>query len=196
MNDLSPFLPSKGSELLGTAMESAAGNWNDWYSKHPEGFPCGEDSYRRAAEYLVDYEVEEWGAGMSKFGDMHYMGYRAVDGSPTQITDDVVDLCNYQSDVEAILMRHVLEHNENWREIFTNLCSSFTHRAVVIFFTPFNNFQKQIDFTEMGIDVPVLSLAIKDVNDLIPDNVTRRWERTVSPDTKYGEETLLYMEKK
>jgi hypothetical protein len=62
-------------------------------------------------------------------------------------------------------MRHVLEHNYDWKLILENACNSFTQKMCLVLFTPFSDETKEIaDNLNHGVDVPDLSF---DKNELI-----------------------------
>jgi hypothetical protein len=92
--------------------------------------------------------IEDWGCGYGGF--MNYIwphqSYIGIDGSNTKYADKIEDLVLYKTKVDAIHMRHVLEHNENWRIILKNFLESFTKRGVITFFTPFAEKETIIDF--------------------------------------------------
>jgi len=159
-------------------------------------------TYQLAAEWLdhLSWRVEDWGGGRGRAGKFfHHALYRVVDGS---VTDDALypilalpvmraDLQDYRSTVEGILLRHVLEHNHNWRQILANAVASFTRRMVIVIFTPFAKTTTQI--ATNWADIPDLSFNKDEL--LIS---LRRWlvkEESVVTDTQYKEETVFYFQK-
>lgn len=54
------------------------------------------------------------------------------------------------------MMRHVLEHNADWRTIAANFAASWSDRAAVVFFIP----PQPEEFDAGGPDWPVPDLAV------------------------------------
>jgi hypothetical protein len=111
----------------------------DYYAGVTQPQPYGEDdaSYMRAGMFLSGPGlVEDWGCGTTYA--RRYIGapYRGIDGVPSKFNDAQVDLATYRSKTPKALMRHVLEHNWDWRDVLENFLSSFTDRAVLILFLP------------------------------------------------------------
>lgn len=95
------------------------------------------ESYVLAAKLLDDLDtVEDWGCGMGYakqfFRQANYIG---VDGSKTKWSDEVDNVATRKSSPRGILMRHVLEHNENWKEILQNAVRCAQKRLVLVVFT-------------------------------------------------------------
>jgi hypothetical protein len=98
-----------------------------------------KDTYLKATEFLDEpgRVLEDWGGGTGKAGEfVKHANYRVVDGSPNRHADQVAELHRYRSSPDAILIRHVLEHNHTWRAILHNAVESFTWRFVLVLFTP------------------------------------------------------------
>lgn len=119
-------------------MNDPLGAWSYDHVKGPKSY--GNDmTYQKAMEYLDDCKVlEDWGCGTAyawKFRAPEKI-YIGIDGSPSQFNDRMADLRNYRSKADGILMRHVLEHNFEWRKILENALSSFRQRMVIINFIP------------------------------------------------------------
>lgn len=113
-----------------------------WRYKNEAPFAYGNDiSYVKAASWLdLPGEVmEDWGCGggwaRQFFKQAKYVG---LDGSPSKFCDRQVDFQEYVSTADNILIRHVLEHNHNWRSILENAVKSFRHRMVLVLFMPFS----------------------------------------------------------
>lgn len=95
-----------------------------------------EDSYKIGMDWLNPCrEVEDWGCGPAYARKFRKGSYIGVDGTPGYC-DKVSDLREYRSDVDGIFMRHVLEHNHDWRKILDNALESFRERMSLIFFSP------------------------------------------------------------
>jgi len=155
------------------------------------------DSYRLAAVFLEDCkEVEDWGCG---FGDFRKFclspKYIGLDGSESPAAHAVVDLRKYTSNVEGILVRHVLEHNPaGWRQIFMNALESFSKRMVLVIYTPFGDVTRNLRRQSPGdIRVPVaLSFQKDDIVGCIPPHVS--WFTVVGePIAEY--ETMFFLQK-
>lgn len=117
--------------------------WDPWWeslyqgSSVPTSYPGSAESYEKAGAFLGGQGlVEEWGCATT-FGKRYiHAPYRGVDGGPSEFVDVVADLSTYRSDVPRALIRHVLEHNWNWRAILDNFLLSFKERGVVVLFIP------------------------------------------------------------
>jgi len=97
-----------------------------------------EGSYYRGMEWLKNCDmVEDWGCALCharKYRDTHAKkGYRGIDGTAGK-ADVIADLSTYRSLTDGLFMRHVLEHNLDWRIILNNALSSFTKRMSLIMF--------------------------------------------------------------
>ena len=101
---------------------------------HPE-------SYERAAAFFdeVGGTVEDWGCGCAAFKEyLKNCGYVGLDGSQNDYADRCdVDLREYTSKADCILLRDVLDHNEDWRKVLGNALSSFQKRMVIVLFHDF-----------------------------------------------------------
>lgn len=94
-----------------------------------------DESYRLGMDFLAGCkEVEDWGCSSAYAKRFCKTSYIGVDGTPGQ-ADVVVDLSTYQSNPEGIFMRHVLEHNDSWRDLLANALKSFTKRMTLVTFT-------------------------------------------------------------
>ena len=98
-------------------------------------------TYKMGAEFLAGMPlIEDWGCGRGYFRKLVQPGrYRGIDGTAGPLVDEVVDLVTYRSAVPAIFMRHVIEHNYEWKTILANALSSFEQRFCLILFTPFTD---------------------------------------------------------
>ena len=117
------------------------GKWDRWHTTRDEPNQFGmKVTYEKAVEWLdlPGAQLEDWGGGTgfaSKF--VRQAQYSLVDGSQSKFVDKIVDLTTYRTSVECILMRHVLEHNHEWRAILDNMLASWTMRGAIVFFEPF-----------------------------------------------------------
>ena len=154
-------------------------------------------SYQVAAIFLGDCrEVEDWGCGFGTFRRFCLSPtYIGIDGSESAAADLVIDLRKYTSDVEGILLRHVLEHNPiGWRQIFLNAIQSFSKKMVLVIYTPFGdvtqNVRRQIP---QDTKVPVaISFRKDDIMSCIPPEVS--WFTVIGePLAEY--ETMFFLQK-
>lgn len=129
---------------------SRVGLWNKYYEGDYERKIYGDVYTAKAAgEYLSSLDVqtiEDWGCGYGGFQkfireDQTYVG---VDGSNTKFANVIADLELYTSSVDAIHMRHILEHNPNWRPILDNALGSFRKKMVLTLFTPFQDQTREL----------------------------------------------------
>lgn len=170
--------------------------WANWYAGLTEPAPYGDSaSYRILAEHVADCAtVEDWGCGkgwMRNF--IPDDRYRGVDGTHTMFADEVADLCRYRSDVDGIVMRHVIEHEWEWNLVLANAMASFRRRFALALFTPLQDETRQIDHT-MIVEVPDIGFAEADI---VAHFNGLPYERIVldpSP-TKYGIEHIYLVEK-
>jgi hypothetical protein len=93
-----------------------------------------DESYEIGMTWLSRCEiVEDWGCSLAyakKFRKGAYVGVDGTEGA----ADVLADLANHKSSTPGLFMRHVLEHNDNWRLILSNAIESFTDRMVLITF--------------------------------------------------------------
>jgi hypothetical protein len=176
---------------------SKLGKWEPAFQNAREPYPFGDTlTYQKAAVVLKDLsQVEDWGCGLAWF--KRYLPstirYKGIDGSHSEFVDEVADLTAYSSQVEGILLRHVLEHNEDWATILRNAIRSFTRKLVLVLFTPFSDVTRIINYNA-SMAVPDISFAR---TDLIRVFVAVNWslEENLRTNTQYGVEHLFYLEK-
>lgn len=128
---------------MGPASKAPNPTWEAWWPDlyrgviAPVEYPGGSESYKLAGMFLAgDALVEEWGCATTFGRQFIPAPYRGVDGGPSEFVDVVADLREYGSGVPNALIRHVLEHNWDWRDILDNFVSSFTKKAAIILFIP------------------------------------------------------------
>jgi glycosyltransferase involved in cell wall biosynthesis len=175
----------------------------------PGGEMVGRWSYRPGARHAygadTTYEkgmafldqpgavIEDWGCGTTYARKFVKSGtYRGIDGSPVDATDKVVDLRQYTSEADCIFMRHVLEHNTEWRAVLTNALASFKSRMALIIFTPFGEDTRCVD-VDPDIRVPTISFRKEDIAEMIR-HIPYREER-LTTESEYRVEHILYLEK-
>ena len=119
------------------------GAWNNWYAKATKPLKMGHmETYREAIAFLDQpgFTIEDWGGGTGFARQLVRNGvYKVIDGSQNSIVEGLIvdDLTTRRCTVDCIMIRHVLEHNENWQAILCNALASFTKRMALITFTPF-----------------------------------------------------------
>jgi hypothetical protein len=104
--------------------------WNTWYKDltidNIGSFRYGNtETYNLGYNFLKDCNIiEDWGCGVGGFkknfinNDLNK--YIGIDGSKTPFADIKTDLTQYISNTDGIFMRHILEHNYEWKKILEN----------------------------------------------------------------------------
>jgi glycosyltransferase involved in cell wall biosynthesis/SAM-dependent methyltransferase len=179
--------------------ERPTGEWEAtrvgrWQYANREPFAYGDDTtYRKGMAFLDGHgTIEDWGAGAGyarRF--IERSPYRGIDGSPSLGVECIADLRDYQSDVDCIFMRHVLEHNADWGLILDNALRSFRKRMVLVVFTPFAARTREIGSWS---GIPDLAFRKRDLVDRFGDLVHR--EETLVTGTQYGREHIFYLERR
>jgi hypothetical protein len=174
------------------------GEWNYFNVKEP--FPYDDTiSYRLAAEWVAGRGlVEDWGCGTAWM--RRYVGglYRGVDGAWSRFADVHADLRTYRSNVPCAVMRHVLEHNFDWRAIAANFTDSWHDRAALILFIP-----PQVEDLDVGgpeWPVPDLAISGPDLFEIVGRHGTEIEVREIfypsQPEgTQWGWEAVLLMQR-
>lgn len=177
---------------------SNVAKWDKWWSEESRTrAPLGDsESYRIGADFLQDCDlVEDWGCGPGWFASVRGGRCVSIDGSRSPFADLQADLEEYTSDVDGIFMRHVLEHNYQWRKILENALRSFRKKMVLALFTPWSDDEtKEIRFVE-EIGVPHLSFRRDDIVEMFGDVEWELLERT-SPNRIYGQEHIFLLRKR
>ena len=180
--------------------------WNDWYKNltlnDMGSFVYGDtETYKMGYLFLKDCDkVEDWGCGAGGFkrffvnGDLNK--YTGIDGSKTPFADVITDLTKYMSNVDGIFMRHVLEHNYDWKLILGNACKSFNKKMCLILFTHFSDETKEIAHNlKHGVDVPDLSFNKNELTGIFEDHGVKYILMSIQSNTGYGIEHVFYLEK-
>lgn len=173
------------------------GRWDQWYKgrKKQGSFRYGStETYKLAADFLKGLDTEDWGCGMGAYRRVHEGKYFGLDGSLTPYVDLVVDLTKYHSNVDGIIMRHVLEHNYDWEKILANAIASFNKRFCLIIFTPFVEETHEIANNKIhGVDAPDIAFRKEDIEKFFKG---LKWNRSqVRSTAHYGHENIYYIEK-
>ena len=153
-------------------------------------------SYSLGAEFLKDCKtIEDWGCGTCFFSTVldPSISYKGIDGSWSKFTSELHDLVEYRSpsQPDGIFMRHILEHNHDWRAVLENALASFRRKMVLIIFTPW------VDETRVLVNnangVPDIAFAPKDIGAYLePFDYTLH---EVETKTQYGVEHIFYIER-
>lgn len=166
-----------------------------WPYRPGDRFAYGADATYEKGMAFLDQPgavVEDWGCGTTYARKFVTNGtYVGIDGSPVDSTDKVVDLRRYTSTADCIFMRHVLEHNTEWREVLTHALESFGKRMVLVIFTPFGEETRCLD-VDPWTRIPTISFRKEDITEMI--HLPYREER-LTTDTEYGVEHIFYLEK-
>lgn len=184
-------------------IEPILGRWNRYFVRkdrtikpHVMGDP---HTAKLAAQWLDRSDVttiEDWGSGHGGFRE--FVSDRQictnVDGSESPHTDKVVDLRFYQSEVDAIHLRHVLEHNHNWHLVVDSLVKSFKVCAVITLFTPLVEQTHIIKSYKTGfVDY---AFREEDITSRFSSDITFTIEREISrKKTQYSNETMFFLER-
>jgi hypothetical protein len=192
-----PWDGAEPANRVNVPLESNAGKWDSVYRNSPEPQPFGDPlTYEKAARFLGNLAtVEDWGCGWAWFRRYlnDFIRYTGIDGSASPFADRVADLTQYTSEVEGILVRHVLEHNVAWAEILDNALRSFTKRMVLVLATPFADVTHVVRY-DRAVGVPVIAFA---KTDLVRRFAGLRWtlDENLRTDTQHGVEHVFYLEK-
>ena len=170
------------------------GLWNKSYREHIPSRYGADESYLLAEKFLHGLDVEDWGCGHQRFKDYHVGGYIGIDGSdngiPATITADLRERAEYS---QGILLRHVLEHNRDWRKVLKNALKSYTHTLVIVLFTPLQERTHELCFTP-AVGVPDIGFSLSDLRAELPAKVEEHLD-IKSPSTQYGVEHLFVVRK-
>lgn len=170
------------------------GLWD--YSKVEPGQKYGGDdvTYEKGMAFLSDCPiVEDWGCGTGYSKKFCKGVYRGIDGSKGPHTDVVADLRQYTSDAHGIFMRHVLEHNHDWKKVLDNALGSFKKKMVLILFTPFQPVTKVLAINTDYHDVPDIGFQKQDITDPLKPFAIK--EEVLRTKTQYGIEFVFYIER-
>ncbi len=138
-------------------------------AKAPTGSGSSDDtSYRLATEFLTGEggTVEEWNATIDK------------------------DLQDHTSNVDHLLVHHVLEHHWGWRRVLTNAVSSFDRRMALVISTPLGESEMRLDRER---PVPDLQLPREELLGFLKGLTVR--EEIVASQSDGGTETIFYVER-
>lgn len=146
-----------------------------------------EETYERGMRWLDSCElVEDWGCALAYAKKFRKGAYRGVDGT-AGAADEVVDLSSYVSSVPGIFMRHILEHNHDWKRILKNAIESFTEKMTLILYRPT---QAQLRVVREANPVE-LDLPTSDLLDILGPHI-HHFE-AIYP-AAHGHETIFYLQ--
>jgi len=174
----------------------------DLYVGVMEPYRYGDDdtSYRIGGSFLSgNMLVEDWGCGAGWAKQFIHAPYVGVDGCWSLFADKQVSLSTYSTEVPRIFMRHVLEHNWDWRVILENLLNSFTDRAVIILFIKPGEEDVNLsasDYSETS-EWPGLQLCEKDLVEIMSSHkdVLVRYDDLTTRTAPYNFERIYFLEK-
>ncbi len=170
------------------------GLWSKTYEQMIPHRYGGDDSYVFAEKYLKGLDVEDWGCGEGRFKDFHTGVYIGVDGSMANHRCHIVaDLRKRRLYSPGILLRHVLEHNEEWQKVLRNAVRCATNTLVIVLFTPLQEKTHQIGWSD-EIKVPDIGFALEDIRAFLPKG-TEEHLNIPSPSTQYGVEHIFVVMK-
>jgi hypothetical protein len=180
--------------------DSMLGKWDEWYKNVNNGRPVkygDEITYQMAGDFMADIdELEDWGCGNGGFRNYYKGKYVGIDGSDSKFVDKVADLRTYQSNVDGILIRHILEHNYDWKMVLENALASFNKKLCIVFFTPFVDETKEIAHNKKhGVDVPDMAFSQKEIEKFFEG---LKWSKreNIKTRTGYKVEHMYFIEKK
>jgi hypothetical protein len=154
-----------------------------------------EKTYEPGIRWLLETceSIEDWGCGMAWGRRYAPPGrYKGIDGSPAAapFADVICDLRDWETSVDGIFMRHVLEHNLDFDVILGNAMRSFRKRLVVVGFTPWSDGETyRLD----GGDLIDLSFRQQDITDLF-DGCSWRYEEYDMPESQYHINHAFFVE--
>lgn len=197
--------------MSAASSEALYGPWD--MSAREAVFPYDDTpTYAIAANWVDDQgrTVEDWGCGGAWLSrEIVLATYRGIDGAAAPWVDEQVDLRTYTSHHQRATMRHVLEHNLEWRTILANFLASWSERASLVTFVPFRGeFCKHKvcpgdEITDLTIEVdhgigewavPDLHLPREEFLQIISDaGVTVAFSGKYETTSQYGTEEVFHL---
>lgn len=164
----------------------------------PTRYGNDDTSYKLAAEFLdaVPGEVRDWGCGTCYAQQFIKSPYQGMDGCDSEFCDFHVDLALFKTSTPKALMRHVLEHNWDWKEILENMLNCFTIRAVLILFIPLAHEEENLSLNG-DFNWPTLALRGSDFNSILAAHkeITVRYEKIETQTPPFNFEGIYYLSK-
>jgi hypothetical protein len=168
--------------------------WAAWYSKDSSLAEYGDPAtYKIGADFLKGLAVEDWGCGRGWFKTLHDGPYLGIDGTASEHADIVADLREYRSETPGLWLRHVLEHNRDWKLVLGNAVASAQERIAIVVFTP-DGEGEQIGYTE-ELDVPDIAVPHQVIADAVKAAGFQLEQYTIPTGSYYKEETLFLGQK-
>jgi len=173
-------------------------NWN--YSGLGQVRYGDETTYRLACRWLDDVckTVEDWGCGCAYAKRFFNLAkYKGIDGSQNEYADVVgVDLADYKSDCDGLLLRHVLDHNLQWEQILVNALKSFNIRMSLVFFRQFGQKTGVVSVSDSPLypGVPDLEFCENDILPFIGSFIDHKDVIAVDPASRLID-TIYYLKK-
>jgi hypothetical protein len=183
--------------------------WNDfWENRDPkkEYINSKENNITMelSSEIFSKYNItsiEDWGCGNCVFKEYldNNIKYVGVDGSNTGYQNKIEDLTNYVTEVDSIYLRHVLEHNNDYKKIFKNALESFRKVLILVLFTPFTS-NNEIDILNTcdlrGKTIPDIAFNKKHLIDIIEqNNCSYELLENIKSKTMYNYEQIFIIKK-
>jgi hypothetical protein len=169
-----------------------------WDLSNPQQISVADESYKLAGGYLSGKGlVEDWGCGTTWARQYIHAPYRGIDGAWSRWTDEIVDLRTYTSSVPKILIRHVLEHNWDWRIVLNNALQSFNDRMMLILFLRPGLEDKNIyrNSHDPHKHIPAIALSEPDLHSIL-DGAGVTWhQEEVATKIESGYERVYFIEK-
>lgn len=159
--------------------------------------PYGDDTtYRKGIAFLDGHgTIEDWGCGTAHARTFVTSSpYIGLDESSPH-SDQIVDLTEYSSDADCVFMRHLLEHNTDWRRILANAVASFANRMVLIISTPFADTTRVIGTTSRATSAPVPDISFKREDLTGYFNQFTYREESFDTNTLYRTEHVFFIER-
>lgn len=180
----------------------------DKWTYIPGGMVCfsgpKQISYKKAGEFLgKDVPMEDWGGGTG-WAKKYFTHYKNIDAATHEAIDIKVDLANYTSSVDNILIRQVLCYNWKWKKIIENAKKSFKKKLCIIINHPLvvkttiYGESPVVDTKGRSLKkniTPDIYFAKKDILSLFPPEEYRVKDEILETDTPFGQEWAVYVEK-
>lgn len=175
------------------------GRWN--YEGLGRVFYGHPESYKEPCAWLdeIGGTIEDWGCGCARARDyITKSKYIGIDGSPNDYADKVgIDLRTYRTSCDCILLRDVIDHNEDWRMVLENALASFKKRMVLVIFHDLGPVTKVLfrHTSEKFPGVPDMQFSLADLYPLLKPYLVKI-ECVAADANSPNNETLFYLEKK
>lgn len=198
-NDLKNKIIERNTKILAERYgnKSNVGLWK-WYENTLVPTAYGDDTtYQLGANFLYDCKtIEDWGCGTAYFSNFMHgkQFYKGIDGSHSKFVSEIHELTTYVSPEkpDGIFMRHILEHNHDWKSILKNALISFRKKFVLVLFTPLTTSPTKVLVENIEPPVPDISFCLYDILEFLKPYKFNVEE--VRTNTQYGVEHIFYIE--